>query len=413
MKSSNNSIKLRNYKVLNDLREILEYLERINQSSIQLTNLYDNLLNSIKKLNKLPNDLNNYGLGFFLLKNSYPEILNRMKEIGIPLKFTKIQGLNEALKEFKDFKTRLKNNNPILYKEEKNDSQAKFFNIQKSPLDIHLTGNKQLEDLKDVFISYVSKISNVIIVLKSFLKVYSSEVKNFQYKMQKTPKIFRPLRTMLFHLKMNIKYRKKCTKELSVKTNEILNLNKPKYYELPRNIFDALNKLASPNGLILDATDELIEKINNVMEGFNINQYESARTDMLKFFPQLFEYHIELNKYIIRLYYIYTESTRDYEDKYKIETPHYKYKDQIKDYIQDEFPEDFSNLRRVLVEFFNAEKCTRLRNIMSHESPRITLSNDGKEFIVHAKDRKEEVNINRLNMYLRTYIIFIEGLSLY
>ncbi|MHA1284866.1 MAG: hypothetical protein ACTSQP_20380 [Promethearchaeota archaeon] len=190
-----------------------------------------------------------------------------------------------------------------------------------------------------------------------------------------------------------------------------------KLFKLTEKTFKRINiefyKKLPPE--ILKTIQDLIDFSKNITNDISYIK-EHKKEDfynMLELAKDLHEFHIDFVKFILQLWHIYENGNSNYVNNYRINHKFPHINTIVNFYINKKLLNYCPFLSRVLCGFFLPFE--KYRNIESHSTPQLKLSDDKKFVYIPKKGKKSnlKVNIDKFRTQIRTYISFIEALDIY
>ena len=329
-------------------------------------------------------DLKGHGLGIFLWgKERYPNISGIFESVGFWCTVFEITEIKRAIQEYDQFIEMVRQKNKDLVEIEINETYKIFFNTSINPIEILVSKShlwRKIDENTSLYIDLLFKtlpaIEIYFNILERVVKVESARFK-VKSKRRKGEGLFK-LTSDTFK-RINREFSEKCPPEVIKPIQDLGDLGK-----------------------------NIIKDISYIDEHKKEDFY-----NLLELTKDLHEFHIDLVKYLLRLWHIYENGNRDYVNNYKIEYHFPNLNTIINHYIKKNLTKYCPNLSRVIIGFFLPFE--KFRHIESHTTPELKISDDKKIIYIPKKGRKSQVkvNIDNFKTSIRTYICFIEALRIY
>lgn len=366
-------------KFTENLTKFKDFLETTNK--IQTFSKISEYPEESKEFKK---DLQKFGLGIFLwCKESYPHITNIYEKIDFLPKILIIKDIRKAVEEYYQFIEMVKKKELSLSKMEINETEEKFFKITINPIKILVTKSHLWRKINEETITYTDMFIKTIPILESYIKELSIAIK-------------------IETARYRVKSKRRTGKRRGKLTTDIIgNISKRFYKKCPPETVKSVEKLG-------DFGSKITDNLNYIKDHQKEDFY-----NLLELVKDLYEFNIDLVKFLLRLWHIYENSDRNYANNYKIDDEFPKMKSIFNHYLNEKLMKYCPILCRILGGFFFA--FMKYRHIESHSTPDLKISNDGTVIILPKKGKKfpEKIRIDHLQTQIKTYISFIEALRIY
>ncbi len=363
----------------NLMQKLARYLETKNKME-----LLSSLSDYPDERKEFREDLKKYGLGVFLWgKERYPNVFDIFESIGFLPSVFEITEIEKAIQEYDQFIEMVKQKNKDLVETEINETYKIFFDTSINPIEILVTKShlwRKIDENTSLYIDLLFKTlpaSEIYInILKRVIKVETARFK-VKSKRRKGKGLFK-LTGDIFK-RINKEFSKKC----------------------PREVVKPIQDLG-------DFCKNIVKDISYIEEHKKEDFY-----NLLELTKDLHEFHIDLVKFLLRLWHIYENGNRDYVNNYKIEDHFPNLYTIINHYIKKNLTKYCPSLSRVITGFFLPFE--KFRHIESHTTPELKISDDKKIIYIPKKGKKShiKVDIDTFKTPIRTYICFIEALRIY
>lgn len=361
------------------MEKIYTYLDTTNKLT-----LLGSLSNHSQETQKFQNDLQKNGLGIFLwFENEYPNISKVFDQCGFLPTVVKIKDVKKCIDEY----------NQLIYQTSQKHQNLASLEIQES---------------QELFkTSYLDPIKNLVVKSHLWRKIDENTAIYIDIFFKTLPalKIYIELLSKIIRIESarhNVSKRRKGTKNVFKSTEQLFKrINREFYKKCPEKIIKEIQELG-------DFGKEITENLDYIKEHIREDFY-----NLLELSKDLHEFHIDLVKYILRLWHINEYGNRDYVNNYKIKHQFPNINSIINFYIKQKLMPIFPNLSRILIGFFFPFE--KYRHIESHSAPNLELSDDEKYIFIPQKGKKSKikVNIGEFQTHIRTYQSFIEALGVY
>ncbi len=364
---------------IQSLEKLISYLDTTNKLKI---------LSSLSKYphetEKFNAEIREYGLGLFLwFEKEYPNISDIFKKSGFLFSLIKIKNIKRCIVEYNQLIEKTKQKYQDITELEINKSQELLTNTHLNPIKILTIKSHLWRKIEENTSIYIDKLIKSIPALKIyyeiFFKIIRFETARDRVKRGRRSRksLFRSTEKMFKRIKKE--FEKKC----------------------PQGILNEVQELGQYGNVIIDDLDYIEE---HKKEDFY---------NLLELSKDLYEFHVDFVKYILRIWHIYENGNRDYVNNYKIKHKFPNINTIINHYINKKLDQVCPSLSRALTGFFFPFE--KYRHIESHSAPKLGLSADGKYIFIPQKGKKHKlkVEISEIKTFIRTYQSFIEALKIY
>ncbi|MHA1232034.1 MAG: hypothetical protein ACTSRP_13200 [Candidatus Helarchaeota archaeon] len=361
------------------MEKTTSYLDTTNKLT-----LLGSLSNYSQETKQFQNDLHKYGMGIFLwFESDYPNIAKVFEQCGFLPTVVKIKDVKKCVDEFNQLISQTSKNYPNLASLEVQESQTLFENSYLDLIKILIIKSHLWRKIDENTAIYINEFTKILPALKIYIELVSKTIR-------------------IESARLKFANRRKTTKNAFKSLEKLFKrINREFYKKCPEEIVNEIKKLG-------DFGKTITRDLNYIKEHKREDFYY-----LLELTKDLFEFHIDLVKYILRLWHINEYGNRNYVNNYKIKHQFPNIKTIIHHYLKQKLALNFPNLTRVLIGFFLPFE--KYRHIESHSVPNLSLSADGKHILIPQKGKKSKlkVNIGEFQKQIRTYQCFIEALGIY
>lgn len=361
------------------MEKITTYLDITNKLT-----LLGSLSNHSQETQKFQNDLQKNGLGIFLwFENEYPNISKVFDQCGFLPPVVKIKDVRKCIDEYNQLINQTNQKYKNLTKLETQESQELFNNTHLDPIKNLIVKSHLWRKIDENTVIYIDIFFKTLPALKIYIELLSKVIR-------------------IESARLKVSKRRKGTKNVFKSTEQLFKrINKEFYKKCPEKIIKDIQELG-------DFGKEITDNLDYIKEHKREDFY-----NLLELSKDLREFHIDLVKYVLRLWHINEYGNRDYVNNYKIKHQFPNINSIINFYIKQKLMPNFPNLSRILIGFFFP--FVKYRHIESHSAPNLELSDDEKYIFIPQKGKKGKikVDIGEFQTHLRTYQSFIEAIGLY
>ncbi len=381
-------------EMANDFKDVIEnFTETLTSLMEKITSYLDttnkltmlgSLSNYPQETQKFRNDLQKYGLGVFLwFEKEFPNIFIIFNQVGFLPSVIKIKDIRKCIDEYDHFINMVKQKHTIITELEISETYEKFFNKTINPIKILIRKSHLWRKIDENTSIYIDIFFKTLPALELYLEILTKIVKieMARYRVQKG--------------RRKGKYLFKLTERTYQRINKEFNT------KCPKKIIKEIQELGEYNKNITTDLDYIKE--HKTEDFYNL----------LELSKDLHEFHIDLVKFILRLWHIYENGDRNFANNYKIDYQFSKINSLVNYYLNQKLIQYCPNLSRILTGFFLPFE--KYRHIESHTTPDLKLSNDENYVLIPQKGKKYilKVNISEFQKSIRTYQSFIEALRIY
>ena len=292
------------------MENITTYLDTTNKLT-----LLGSLTNHPQETQKFQNDLQKNGLGIFLwFESEYPNVSKVFDQCGFLPIVVKIKDVRKCIDEYNQLINQTYQKYDNLMNLETQESQELFNNAHLDPVKNLIVKSHLWRKIGENTVIYI----NIFVKILPALKIYTDLLS----------KVIR-----IESVRLKVSKHRKGTKNVFKSTEQLLKrINKEFYKKCPEKIIEDIQELG-------DFDKEITDNLEYIKEHKKEDFY-----NMLELSKDLHEFHIDLVKYVLRLWHINEYGNRDYVNNYKIKHQFPNINSIINFYIKQKLMPNFPNL---------------------------------------------------------------------